>query len=218
MLTAVRYEVRPMALGDIPQVVDIERESFPAMWPQTTYKRELRNHLARYLVVVERQQAPEDVASSEPTTQPSPGWRGAFRRLLRIESPPESTQELILGFVGLWLMMGEAHIVTLAVRGSRRRCGLGELLLIRAIDAAVANGQHVITLEVRRTNEAAISLYEKYGFSRAGVRRRYYENDEDAVIMTTQPLGSPAFQERYALLKEAHARHWGGAYDQPDGA
>jgi len=205
-----------MEPGDILQVVDIERESFPSMWPQTTYKRELRNHLARYLVIVERR--PEDVASPEPMTQASPGWRGALRRLLRIESPPDSAQELVLGFVGLWLMMGEAHIVTLAVRGSRRRCGLGELLLIRAIDVATANGQEVITLEVRRNNDAAISLYEKYGFTRAGLRRRYYENAEDAVIMTTQPLESPAFQDRYGLLKAAHARRWGAAYEQPDSA
>jgi ribosomal-protein-alanine N-acetyltransferase len=216
MLTAVRYEVRPMAPGDIPQVVDIERESFPSMWPQTTYKRELRNHLARYLVIVER--LSEDVPSPEPMTLPSHGWRGAIRRLLRLDAPPESAQELVLGFVGLWLMMGEAHIVTLAVRESRRRRGLGELLLIRAIDVAMAHGQEVITLEVRRTNDAAISLYEKYGFSRAGLRRRYYENDEDAVIMTTQPLESPAFQERYGLLKEAHERRWGGTYDLPNSA
>jgi ribosomal-protein-alanine N-acetyltransferase len=149
---------------------------------------------------------------------PSPGWRGAIRRLLRLDAPPESAQELVLGFVGLWLMMGEAHIVTLAVRESRRRRGLGELLLIRAVDVAMAHGQEVITLEVRRTNDAAISLYEKYGFSRAGLRRRYYENDEDAVIMTTQPLESPAFQERYGLLKEAHERRWGGTYDLPNSA
>lgn len=215
MLTAVRYEVRPMAPADIPQVVDIERESFPSMWPQTTYKRELRNHLARYMVLVER--SPDDRPSPERPAQPSPGWRGTLRRLLRVESPTESSRELVLGFVGLWLMMGEAHIVTLAVRESRRRCGLGELLLIRAIDVAMAHGQEVITLEVRRTNEAAIGLYEKYGFTRAGLRRRYYENDEDAVIMTTEPLESPAFQERYRLLKEAHTRRWGAAHNQPDG-
>jgi ribosomal-protein-alanine N-acetyltransferase len=205
-----------MRADDIPQVVDIERESFPAMWPQTTYKRELRNHLARYLVLMER--LPEDVASPEPMVQPSPSWRGALRRLLRLEPLRESAQELILGFVGLWLMMGEAHIVTLAVRESRRRHGLGERLLIHALDVAMANGQEVVTLEVRRSNEAAIALYEKYGFSRAGLRRRYYENHEDAVIMTTQPLESPAFRERYQSLKEAHERRWGGTNGAVGGA
>ena len=48
-----RCRIRPMRLGDIPQVMDIERESFPTMWPQTTYRKELKNKLARYLVAYE---------------------------------------------------------------------------------------------------------------------------------------------------------------------
>jgi ribosomal-protein-alanine N-acetyltransferase len=216
MLTAVRYAVRPMVAGDIPQVVDIERESFPSMWPQTTYKRELQNRLARYLVLVE--QPPESRPPSVIPSQPSRGWRETLRRMLGLQPLPEPTQELLLGFVGLWLMVGEAHIVTLAVRESQRRRGLGELLLIAAVELAMANRQEVMTLEVRRSNEGAIGLYEKYGFSRVGVRRRYYENKEDAVIMTTPPLNSEAFQERYRLLKEQHQRRWGCADALPGGA
>jgi ribosomal-protein-alanine N-acetyltransferase len=203
-----------MVPGDIPQVVDIERESFSSMWPQTTYKRELQNRLARYLVLV--QNPPEQPPERPPTpTRPARGWRETMRRLLSRQPPPEPTQELILGFVGLWLMVGEAHIVTLAVREGQRRRGLGELLLIAAIEVAVARGQEVMTLEVRRSNEAAVSLYEKYGFTRAGVRSGYYDNREDALIMTTPPLTSTAFRERYQSLKEAHQRRWGCAYSLP---
>jgi [ribosomal protein S18]-alanine N-acetyltransferase len=213
MLTAVQYAVRPMVPGDIPQVMEIERESFPSAWPQTTYRRELQNRLARYLVLV--QQPPE-----RPPTPPAPvrrpqTWRDGLRRLLSLQPPPEPTQELILGFVGLWLMVGEAHIVTLAVREGQRRRGLGELLLITAVEVAVAHRQEVLTLEVRRSNEAAVSLYEKYGFNRVGVRSRYYDNREDALIMTTPPLISMAFRERYQSLKEAHQRRWDGAYSLP---
>jgi ribosomal-protein-alanine N-acetyltransferase len=217
MLTAVRYAVRPMVPGDIPQVVDIERESFASMWPQTTYKRELQNRLARYLILFEQ---PPGQPRERPPTPPAPvqrprGWRESVRRLLSLQPPPEPTQELILGFVGLWLMVGEAHIVTLAVREGQRRHGLGELLLIAAMEITVAHGQEVMTLEVRRSNEAAVSLYEKYGFNRVGLRSRYYDNREDAVIMTTPPLSSPAFRERYQSLKEAHHRRWGCAYNLP---
>ena len=215
MLTAVQYAVRPMIPGDIPQVMDIERESFPSMWPQTTYKRELHNRLARYLVLV--QDPPEELPERPPApARPAGGWRETVRRLLSLRPPPEPTQELILGFVGLWLMVGEAHIVTLAVREGQRRHGLGELLLITAVEVAVAHGQEVMTLEVRRSNEAAVSLYQKYGFTRVGVRARYYDNREDALIMTTPPLISTAFRERYQSLKEAHQRRWGGAYSLPE--
>jgi ribosomal-protein-alanine N-acetyltransferase len=206
-----------MVPGDIPQVVDIERESFASMWPQTTYKRELQNHLARYLILVEQ---PPGQPRERPPTPSAPvrrprGWGETVRRLLSLQPPPEPTQELILGFVGLWLMVGEAHIVTLAVREGQRRRGLGELLLIAAIEVTVAHGQEVMTLEVRPSNEAAVSLYEKYGFSRVGVRSRYYDNREDALIMTTPTLSFPAFRERYQSLKEAHHRRWGCAYSLP---
>ena len=214
MLTAIRYAVRPMGPADIAQVVDIERESFPSMWPQTTYKRELQNRLARYLVLVEETLEPP--TSPRTPDEPSRGLREALRRLFGRDSRPEPTQELIVGFVGLWLMVGEAHIVTLAVRESQRRRGLGELLLMAAIEVAMAHDQEVMTLEVRRSNEAALALYDKYGFTRAGLRRRYYENAEDAVIMTTPPLDFAAFQERYRLLKETHQRRWGGSYSLPE--
>lgn len=214
MLTAVRYAVRPMAPNDIRQVVDIERESFSSMWPQTTYKRELQNRLARYFVVV---QEPSETQPLPPAPAPlSSGWRRSLRRLLRQEPSSEPTRELVLGFVGLWLIADEAHIVTLAVRQDHRRRGIGELLLIAGIETAVARGQEVITLEVRRSNEAAISLYAKYGFVQAGIRRGYYTDDhEDAVIMTTRDIGSSAFQERYRSLKEEHRDRLGLAFNLP---
>ncbi len=214
MLTAVCYAVRSMASGDIPQVVDIERESFSSMWPQTTYKRELQNRLARYFVVVEE---PSETQPLSPAPAlPSSGWRRSLRRLLRQEPPSEPTRELVLGFVGLWLIADEAHIVTLAVRQDHRRRGLGELLLIAGIETAVARGQEMITLEVRRSNEAAISLYAKYGFVQAGIRRGYYtDNHEDAVIMTTRDLGSSDFRKHYRSLKEEHRQRLGQAFSLP---
>jgi len=204
-----------MVLGDIPQVVDIERESFQFTWPQTTYKRELQNHLARYLVLV--QQPPEQTTARPPATQRRPRvWQDTLRRWLNLQAPPEPTLELILGFMGLWLLVEEAHIVTLAVREGQRRRGLGELLLIAAIEMALAQELERMTLEVRRSNEAAVALYYKYGFTRVGVRSRYYENREDALIMTTPHLSSEAFREHYQSLKEAHQGRWGD-HRLPDG-
>jgi ribosomal-protein-alanine N-acetyltransferase len=180
---------------DIAQVMDIEREAFPSSWPQTAYRRELQNSAARYLVITE--------ASDEPDTQPPRGVWSAMRRIVGGE-PPHANERL-LGFIGLWLMVGEAHVVTVAVREEYRRMGIGERLLIAAIELAREYDQELITLEVRASNDAAQRLYEKYGFDRAGLRVRYYsDNHEDAVIMTTPPIASPEFRVRYEGLKARH--------------
>jgi hypothetical protein len=60
MLVASPYKVRAMTMADIPQVVEVERESFPTTWPQTAYRRELANRMARYLVLVDSRSPPED--------------------------------------------------------------------------------------------------------------------------------------------------------------
>lgn len=195
-----------MTAADIPQVMEVERESFAGMWPQAAYRRELNNRLARYLVAVD----PSTRVDAEETDARSPA-RSILDRLLH-RGPEAVTRELVLGFVGVWLVVGEAHIVTLGVREAYRRQGIGEWLLIAAIEEALASNQETVTLEVRRSNAAAQALYEKYGFERVGVRPRYYsDNGEDAVIMTTPPITSPAYRAALARLKDAHERRWGYA-------
>lgn len=204
--TQARYRLRPMELSDIPQVVEIERESFPTMWPSTAYRRELeQNRLARYLVV-------EDVASSYtgPGDNRSPlsqmgRWLRTLRRGAATERP--STSTLLLGFVGLWLMIDEAHIVTIAVREAHRRHGIGELLLIGATEIALANHQVMVTLECRVSNYAAQALYEKYGFRKVGIRPRYYsDNNEDAYIMSTDSIQTADYLSLFQRLKDEHRR------------
>jgi len=207
-----------MRLEDIPQVLEIERESFPTMWPPTAYKRELeQNRLAHYLVVVERN--PESLAGSEAHDV---GHHGAFGRLFgelrhilaseeERELPPlEERAELVTGVAGLWMLADEAHIVTVAVRESHRRRGIAELLLIQAIQHAQARGQALVTLECRVSNEPALALYEKYGFERVGLRPRYYsDNHEDAYVLTQSSVLSRRFLTRFGDLTEDHERRWG---------
>src|SRR3972149_6511218 len=76
MITTVRYPLRPMPAADISQAVDIERESFPTLWPQTTYRRELQNRLARYIVALEVRDAPPP---AQPPAERPGGWREAGR-------------------------------------------------------------------------------------------------------------------------------------------
>jgi ribosomal-protein-alanine N-acetyltransferase len=110
----------------------------------------------------------------------------------------------IVGYAGLWLMVDEAHITTFAVHPEARRRKVGERLLHRLFDLAYAMNAEWLTLEVRASNLAAQRLYEKYGFRRAGVRRRYYsDNNEDALIMWTDRIKDRTVKERLERLREA---------------
>jgi len=215
-----RYLVRPMAVGDIAQVLEIERESFSTAWPPTAYRQELEaNRLARYLVAVEvREEGEKPEAREEPRRPEATGFGRFLSDLKRVFAgvegeplpPPGERSQLIVGFVGVWLMVNEAHIVTLAVRESHRGRGIGELLLIAAIELAQEHREPVISLECRVSNRVALTLYEKYGFKQVGLRPRYYsDNQEDAYLLSTEEVRSAAFQERFQRLKEEHAQRWG---------
>lgn len=89
----------------------------------------------------------------------------------------------LLAFAGFWQIVDEGHIVNVAVHPDFRGQGLAKLLLTRMITVCRALGGHAMTLEVRESNAAARRLYEKMGFASAGLRPRYYDNGENAVIM-----------------------------------
>jgi ribosomal-protein-alanine N-acetyltransferase len=202
MLTVSRYQLRPMLEGDIAQVVQIERESFPTTWPQTAYRRELANRMARYLVVVDGAHAP--------VTQPEQRSRRSLLRLFRQEPPMEPTRDYLVGYIGVWLLVDQAHVVAIAVREAYRRRGIGELLLLEAVQLAIDNRQENVTLEVRRSNVAAQALYEKYRFLKVGVRKRYYsDNHEDAIIMSTPPIQDAHYKQQLAELRQRYERRWG---------
>ena len=108
----------------------------------------------------------------------------------------------VAGFGGLWLMLDEAHVVTVAVRPERRRRGLGSLIVHGLVRLAEDHRMEVATLECRVSNLAARTLYARYGFYEVGLRRKYYaDNQEDAVIMTTEALSGAAYQARLARLE-----------------
>jgi len=89
-----------------------------------------------------------------------------------------------VGYIGIWLVAGEGHITNVAVHPEYRRRGIGHQLLTAVERLASERGVTRLTLEVRVSNEAAQSLYRKLGYAPAGIRRRYYrDNDEDALIM-----------------------------------
>jgi ribosomal-protein-alanine N-acetyltransferase len=96
------------------------------------------------------------------------------------------------------------------VREKLRGRGIGELLLIGSLGAAVEYGSRVMTLEARVSNFIAQNLYEKYGFKSVGIRKGYYsDNREDAVIMTTDSIHTEEYQDMFEGLREVYRSRWG---------
>jgi len=110
----------------------------------------------------------------------------------------------IVGYAGLWLMVDEAHVTTFAIHPNWRRRGLGERLLLAVLDVAIDRRASEATLEVRLSNLPARRLYEKFGFRPVGIRPRYYtDNNEDALIMTTDRLDGGPMLGRLVRLRAA---------------
>jgi len=91
---------------------------------------------------------------------------------------------VVVGATVIWLILDEAHIGTLAVHPSYRQMGIARQLLAAALDALKPKGAETVLLEARRSNHAALHLYESFGFQIVGERPAYYQDGEDAVLMT----------------------------------
>ncbi|MFJ7747648.1 ribosomal protein S18-alanine N-acetyltransferase [Peribacillus sp. NPDC097295] len=90
----------------------------------------------------------------------------------------------IAGYCGAWVVIDESHITNIAILPEYRGQKLGEALLRKMIEISISMGVVRMTLEVRVSNAVAISLYEKLGFQKGGIRKRYYtDNQEDAYVM-----------------------------------
>lgn len=89
----------------------------------------------------------------------------------------------VLGYAGLWNICGEADIMHVGVHKGFRRMGLAYGMLNRLIELCKENEIFAINLEVRKSNLAAQGLYKKLGFEEVGLRKKYYDNTEDAVLM-----------------------------------
>jgi len=209
------YHIRRMAEKDIQQVLEVDLDAFPDQWPHPTassFHHELRNKLAYYLVIGSNGAAPTSGNGHRAI-----GLREVvsyFRQLFShdrfyIPAGQPAGGDRLVGMAGIWMMVDEAHVVTIAVRKSHRHRGLGEWLLISLIGLSMQLRAKYVTLEVRESNTTAQALYGKYGFTKAGIRRKYYaDNGEDALIMTTCELDSPSYLERLQRLKQEHNSRW----------
>jgi ribosomal-protein-alanine N-acetyltransferase len=199
----MRYVVERMTMADIPRIVEVERLAYTTPWPPSAYRKELEENQHAYYIVV-RDTSVQSVQEVEPVTQPAQPRRPFPLSLLHGRTPSLGNPHLasIIGFAGLWLMLDEAHITTIATHPDYRGRGLGELLLCSMTKIAYDIAAQRITLEVRVSNTVAQNLYRKYGFVVVGTRRRYYsDNNEDAYIMTTENINSQSYRAQYNQLQ-----------------
>lgn len=212
------YYLRLMGPEDIAQITAIDREAFPTMWPPPDFKNELKNRLAHYIVAGEEGRTIEETATRAISERVFSGLLSQVQRLFGHEpfaeaEVPVFSREYVVGFAGFWFVAGEVHLINVAVREEYRHHGIGELLMISVIDQATELKAHLVTLEVRVSNDAALSLYSKFGFTRTSLRRAYYtDNREDAVLMSLENISSASFRRRLQQLKEAHFGRWGYPY------
>ncbi len=193
-------------MSDVPRVIEIERLAYPSTWPPSAYRKELQdNRWAHYIVLRDKkiveEHATEPAQEYEKPRRIFPLSLLSGRQTMTMPTPSLAS---IIGFAGLWLMVDEAHITTIAMHPNYRRRGLGEFMLVSLVDIAYAINAKWVTLEVRVSNYSAQNLYRKYGFIEAGLRHRYYsDNQEDALIMWTEEIHSLAYKQKFQNLKTA---------------
>jgi [ribosomal protein S18]-alanine N-acetyltransferase len=108
----------------------------------------------------------------------------------------------IVAYGGIWVIMEDSHITTLAVDPEFRGKRLGEIMLLHLVDEAIERGAAWMTLEVRESNGGAQKLYRKYGFTTVTMRKGYYSDDnESAMVMWAGNLKSDLYRNRLTVLR-----------------
>ncbi len=108
----------------------------------------------------------------------------------------------VVAYGGIWVILEDSHITTIAVHPDWRGKKYGEELLLHLLHQAIERGASWITLEARESNVVAQRLYRKYGFTTVSTRRAYYsDNGENAVVMWAGNLRGELYRRRLAALE-----------------
>ena len=152
------YFVRTATPEDADIIAALAAKYLTHSWSAEEIRRDMeKNPKSRYFVVVRSGKA-----------FPGQAYRG---------------ESEVVGYVSYWTVLGEGEIHDVVVSEDFRRIGLGRKLVNHMLRTGRHEGICAFTLEVRKSNEAAIKLYEEFGFRGEGLRKGYYDNAEDAVIM-----------------------------------
>ena len=167
--------IEPLHTRDLRDVMPIEQGAYPKPWSRSVFESELRQ-----------------VAS------------GSRHYIVARE---RSRRRRVVGYAGLWFVNepdgDQAHVTNIVVAPDFRRMGVATRLMVALARAAIDRGCVAWTLEVRASNTAAQELYRQFGFAPAGVRKRYYENTEDAIVMWCHDIQGEPYAERLRTITGA---------------
>ena len=147
-----------------------------------------------------------DVMPIEQASYPRPWTIGVFHSEIEMMRRDERRYLIardgnaIVGYGGVMFVVDDAHVTNVAVSPQRQREGIATRLLAELAWASIDHGCVALTLEVRSSNTAAQALYREFGFVPAGVRKKYYENVEDAIVMWCNDLALPEYRDRLREL------------------
>ncbi len=147
---------------DLAVILEIEQVCYSTPWNRPAFVHELHNPHGRFLVAEQ----------TRPVHYVKPSGEIV-----------KKAAKKIVGYLCSWLILDEAHILNLAVHPDYRGCGIAQTLLRQTLTQASQAGACSANLEVRQSNQAAIAVYRKFGFETVTVRRKYYENREDGLLM-----------------------------------
>jgi ribosomal-protein-alanine N-acetyltransferase len=176
-----RLVIEPMQRRDLRRgVMAIESVSYPRPWSHGVFESELAQ------------------------------VRAGTRRYLvarRIDGPGKGRGPVV-GYAGLWFSGDEAHVTNVAVEPAQHRAGVATALLVALAEAAIERGSNAWTLEVRVSSVGAQELYRRFGFNPAGVRARYYENTEDAIVMWCNDIQGEDYRALLGSIRAGTEQRW----------
>ncbi len=177
-------------------MIELEHPAFEAPHSASITIRQMRLDDIEYVSRLERRCYTLPWSSSAYVTEV-----GNSNAYYTVATQPDGT---IVGYCGMWVIMDELHMTTIAVDPTVRGLKIGERLLLDLIQEGIRRGAERATLEVRERNAVAHNLYVKYGFEDVAVRKNYYsDNGENAIIMWANDLTLPPYQ---AMLRDYEAR------------
>lgn len=202
----------PLIEADLPSVLALDQRCLGGLWTRSGYLRELDSPSSDLYVLVSSTYANalRQRQVGLPITAEDPS-RDLLKDLSKDPLEPlekdfielQASPLTLLGVGCLWAILEEAHITTLAIEPAYQGQKLGQLLLSRLLLCARQRGLTHATLEVRASNHKALKLYQKFNFQEAGVRKRYYADDENARILWRSELQS---DEALAQINEHQQR------------